>query len=71
MRAEMMVNVSGGMGFSMPRNVDLSTTSFEDESDRTAIVYFSNLVNESLGIVFKTPCSPRWSEGARRGTMAS
>jgi hypothetical protein len=24
-----------------------------------------------LGIVFKTPCSPRWSEGARRGTMAS
>ncbi|WP_370871967.1 glycosyltransferase family 25 protein [Hydrogenophaga sp.] len=26
---------------------------------------------EKLGIVFKTPCSPRWSEGARRGTMAS
>jgi hypothetical protein len=51
MRAEMMVNVSGGMGFSMPRNVDLSTTSFEDESDRTAIVYFSNLVNESLGAI--------------------
>jgi hypothetical protein len=25
----------------------------------------------ALGIVFKTPCSPRWSEGARRGTMAS